>query len=331
MVDLRYHLITMQSKLTVENIIQNWPLELLNGHLHFTIALSGGVDSVVLLDIFSKISKIKPIRLSAIHVNHNISPNSSHWAEFCQNLCNKYNIKLETASIKVTKIGGEGLENSARKARYKEFYNLRSDVIILAHHKDDQIETMLSQIMRGSSITNCAGMLSISQKNNKIFWRPLLDIDKSEIVKYVEENSLTNIEDESNSDNQYLRNFIRNDIMPQLISYDKNIINKLSQLVNNFSESVKLHEDLARIDLNNLSENLTIDKSEFLKLAEHRQINLLNYLIKNNEIPLTSQKSLREFCRQLHSKQNPQITLKLSNTHKLVADKKYIQIQQSDS
>ena len=311
----------MQNNKLLNHIINSWPLEF-DGQLSFTIALSGGIDSIVLLDLFYKIRQIKPINLSAIHVNHNLSINSEYWANFCQEICNNYTIPLKIESVIINKIGGEGLENNARIARYNAFYNCPDDIIVLAHHKNDQIETMLSQIMRGSSINNCAGMLSLSNKKNKQFWRPLLDISKEEIQHYSITNNLLNIEDESNQDNQYLRNFIRNLIMPQLENFDKNITTKLSKLVKQFQDAAQLNSDLAEIDLAKCSlNNNTLLKAKFLLLPSYRQLNLLNHLIKINNLPLSSQKSLHEFCRQLTTKQNPLIQIKLTQNHHLIADK----------
>lgn len=324
MVNSPFHQTMKQAKLSiVDSILENWPFEL-NGQLSFTIALSGGIDSIVLLDIFHRISQRKAIKLQAIHVNHNISANAPHWAEFCKTICQNYGVPLDIYSTQVVKISGKGLENSARKARYHAFFENESDVIVLAHHQNDQIETMLSQIMRGSSIANCAGMMVVSKKKDKLFWRPLLELTKHEIQEYAVQNNLKNIEDESNQDNQYLRNFIRNDIMPRLEEHDPNISTKLIQFTHTLQSAALLMNDLAEIDLLKYSDNNKIHKHNFLELSTSRQLNLLNYFILQNNLPLVSQKQLSEFCRQLQSKQHPEITLNITKSSSLISSRSSI-------
>lgn len=291
------------NNLDINNILNKWPSDL-DGHLHYCIGLSGGIDSVVLLHLFSQIAKLKPIKLSAIHVNHGISPNADNWTKFCQELCQALNIPLQVATVKVEKIAGEGLENSARKLRYKQYEEHDSDVIMLAHHQDDQIETMLSQIMRGSNLHNSAGMLAISIKRNKRYWRPLLDISKQQIYSYAKEYQLSNIEDESNQDNHYLRNFIRNDILPQLEHYDVNVKQKLNQSIKEIQTAAALIDALAEIDLASCSENeISLNRNKFCLLPQLRQANVLNYWLKENNLPLPSSRKIIEFRRQINEAQ----------------------------
>jgi len=279
-------------------ILQKWPSEL-DGHLHYCIGLSGGIDSVVLFHILSKLAVIKSLTLSAIHVNHGISSNSNSWEEFCINLCNQKNIPLTVAKLAVKKVPGEGLENSARKLRYKEYEKIGLP-IILAHHQNDQIETMLSQLVRGSDLHNIAGMQPIINRQRQLFWRPLLQYSKQEILDYALRNQLSHIEDESNYDNHYLRNYLRNEIIPSLIKHDKNIITKLNSSLNSIQQNIQLIDEVAALDLNDCqNEKKYINLSKFKLLSERRQINLLAYYIKQSHLPLPSQKQLSEFNYQI--------------------------------
>lgn len=313
--------------LSINNILNNWPSQF-DGHLHYCVGLSGGIDSVVLLHLFAQIRLVKPIQLSAIHVNHNISSNAKYWAEFCSKLCQDLNIKFKLSEVSVTKIGGEGLENSARKLRYQEYKKTNADVIVLAHHQDDQIETMLSQIMRGSDLHNCAGMKHTSQKSSLNFWRPLLDMPKKHLLQYSISNNIQHIDDESNKDNKFLRNFIRNKIMPELNNFDNNINKKLIQSLENIQYHVDLTDEIAESDCNNCCNNETLDKIKFTLLSQNRQLNLLAYFIKLHNLPLPSNNRLIEFCRQVNTaKPNKLPNLILGITHKIVLEKSNIKIK----
>ena len=191
-----------------EHVLQNLP-----SFETIAIGLSGGVDSIVLLHILKTISTYKNFKLSAIHVNHGISFDAKNWELFCQEQCNLMDIQLNIYQSKVTKNGGDSLENNARIARYGYFLNNEAKVINLAHHKKDQIETVLSQILRGSDLHNIASMQHISRKQGKIFVRPLLDISRDDIENYAREFNLQYINDDSNQDTTYLRNFIRHRVL----------------------------------------------------------------------------------------------------------------------
>ncbi|MCE3269595.1 MAG: tilS, partial [Burkholderiales bacterium] len=185
------------------------------------IGLSGGIDSIVLLHILKHITP--QINLSAVHINHNISANAKMWSKFCQEFCYSLNIPLHVENVNFNRHGGESLENLARIARYKVLLQAPADIIALAHHQDDQVETTLSQLLRGSDLHNIAGMHMVSNKQDKILWRPLLDISKAQIEEYAVLFGLKYINDESNLDTRFLRNFIRHDVLPLLTSWDKHV------------------------------------------------------------------------------------------------------------
>ena len=308
-------------------LIRKWP-SVFDGHLHYTVGLSGGVDSVVLLFLMSELRRIKDFKLSAIHVNHGISGNSDSWEKFCQDLCDELNVSLNVARLKVIKAPGQGLENTARISRYKEYAKLKDSIIVLAHHQDDLIETMLSQIMRGSNIHNIAGMSEIMHKNNQTFWRPLLSFSKEDIVRFAKMQNLLHIEDESNHDNKFLRNFIRNRVIPEFKGFDFNIKRKLLNSLNSIQNSVALIDELASDDLTfclDTKESLLIEK--FRNLSVLRQRNLLASFIKLQKLPLPSQKELEEFRLQvLNAAPDRHPSLQLTNNKKVTRKQNQIKI-----
>jgi len=120
------------------------------------VGLSGGVDSVVLLDLLARLAPKGRFRLSAIHVNHQLSANAPRWARFCRALCRARGIPLRT--VKVTVPRGDSVEAAARAARHEVFHTLRADYVALAHNRDDQAETLLLQLLRGAGVKGLAAM-----------------------------------------------------------------------------------------------------------------------------------------------------------------------------
>ena len=291
----------------ITHIIQSWSSNI--GH-NITIGLSGGVDSVVLLHALHQITSSQSLQLTAIHVNHGISDNASSWASFCQELCSSLGIPLIIKHCKLVRSGGESLENIARRARYQEFFACGSDVIALAHHQDDQIETTLSQLFRGSDLHNIAAMHAITTKNNKLFWRPLLDISRKQIEDYAKKYNLKYITDESNADTTYLRNFIRHKVMPLLSDWDNQIKTKLLNFNRQLQDTLAITDEVAATDLNTcliknneipnlkLNEFDIIDLDKFKRFSSLRQLNLIAWFIKTQNLPLPTNRQLTEFVQQ---------------------------------
>ncbi len=303
----------------------------LKDHSNIVIGLSGGIDSVFLLYILAQIRLQIPITISAIHINHGISPNADNWEDFCKTICKNFDVPIQISKYTVTKKGGESLENNARIIRYHAFENIENKVLALAHHRDDQIETLLTQLFRGSDIHNLASMRAITKSknsaNNILYWRPLLDITKNEIKDIVNLHQLPHIEDESNTDVRYLRNFIRHNVLPMLTEWDNNISMKLSHLITNLQSTSKLLDDVAEDDFNYVKKqdhhSILVDK--FKTLSTERQINVLCYYIHSHGISLPSHSKIKEFVRQaITSKWDANPSLSLGQYHKIIKHKSVI-------
>jgi tRNA(Ile)-lysidine synthase len=172
------------------------------------VALSGGLDSVVLLHLLKD-------RASAIHVHHGLSPNAPAWAAFCRKLCKAWGVALAVRKVQVRK-AGKGLEAAAREARYQAFAKEKADVIALAHHLDDQAETVLMNLLRGAGVRGASGMQPLSSFEGKLLARPLLEVPRAAIAEYAQLHGLDWIEDESNADETLTRNFVRRRVGPLL-------------------------------------------------------------------------------------------------------------------
>jgi tRNA(Ile)-lysidine synthase len=179
--------------------------------------LSGGIDSVVLLHVLRELAPRFGYRLSAVHVHHGLSPNADDWRKFCSQLCLALGIPFKALKVKVRK-GKLGLEAAARGARRAALAKVNADAIALAHHLDDQAETVLFNLLRGTGLAGASGMPAVGALGRKRLLRPLLEVPRSAIRAYAAEHRLGWIEDESNADEGLARNFIRRRVGPLLAS-----------------------------------------------------------------------------------------------------------------
>ena len=183
------------------------------------VAVSGGVDSMVLLSCLVDLREYVNFYMEVIHINHNLrGTESNEDAKHVLNFCKNINVPCVIKSVDVIKNKNENkqtLEQSARDLRYKEIYNYQEsnkfDYIVIAHNSDDNAETVLMHICRGSGLKGASGI----KENDKIL-RPLLEYSKAEIIKYAKENNIKYREDSSNTDIKYVRNYIRHEILPRL-------------------------------------------------------------------------------------------------------------------
>ncbi len=177
--------------------------------------LSGGVDSVVLLHALHALQPRFGYQLSAIHVNHGLSPNADDWQKFCSALCLELGVPFKAVKVKVKK-QQHGIEAAAREARRAAFLKLDVHAIALAHHLDDQAETVLFNLLRGTGLAGASGMPARGRLGRKRLLRPLLGVPRRAIRAYASAQRLAWIEDESNADEALTRNFIRRRVGPLL-------------------------------------------------------------------------------------------------------------------
>jgi tRNA(Ile)-lysidine synthase len=179
------------------------------------VGLSGGVDSVVLLDLLCAAAPRHGFRVAAVHVHHGLSPHAGAWARFCRKLCRDRGVPLVVRRASVRK-KGRGLEAAAREARRDAFARHPAPVIALAHQLDDQAETVLMNLLRGAGARGASAMPVAGRLGGKTLLRPLLAVRRSAIEAYARARGLRWIEDESNRDAALTRNFIRLHVGPLL-------------------------------------------------------------------------------------------------------------------
>ena len=277
------------------------------------VAFSGGLDSCVLLHLLANLRKTLPFQLSAHHVNHGLSPNAESWANFCAEACAKLNIPFTLSNVKVEQNSGLGLEAAAREARYKALLGSDADFICLAHHQDDQAETLLLQLARGAGVKGLAGMGVI---NGKLL-RPLLDVPRRALEAYASTNNLTWIEDESNADTKFDRNFMRHEILPKLEVQYPAIRQTISRSAAHLAEASVLLDDLAELDAANaLQQNKQqLSLQTLTSISAARANNVVRWWLAQNQLAMPSTPVLQQIVQQLlGAKADAAIQVKVSDS-----------------
>jgi tRNA(Ile)-lysidine synthase len=176
---------------------------------------SGGMDSTVLLHVLQRLAPEFGYRLSAVHVHHGLSRHADAWRKSCAGFCRDLDVPFVSRRVKVVR-AGKGLEAAARTARRKVFDGLRVDAVAFGHQLDDQAETVLFNLLRGTGLAGASGMPAVGKLGARMLLRPLLAVPREAIGAYAKANRLPWIEDESNADEALARNFIRRRVGPLL-------------------------------------------------------------------------------------------------------------------
>jgi tRNA(Ile)-lysidine synthase len=255
------------------------------------VGLSGGRDSVALLHGLARLQKDG---LSALHIHHGISPNADRWAMFCENYARQLGVPFACAHVVVDRDSTDGLEAAARRARHQAFADSKADWIVLAHHRNDQAETLLFNLLRGAGIAGAAAM----RESNGRLLRPLLSVGRDEIECYARAQQLDWIEDESNAEIRHSRNFLRHRILVPLIQRFPAAARNLAGAAARFAEAQDLLDTLARQDLDGRTE-FPVPVAILQALDEPRARNALRYLLARHAVPIPSEARLREALRQM--------------------------------
>ena len=182
------------------------------------VAFSGGPDSTALLHALTQMPEARARGLRALHVDHGLHADSVEWAKRCADFCKSIDVPLTTLRVQVDHASGEGLEAAARRARYAAFAeNLDAgEWLVLGHHRDDQVETVLLKLLRGAGPEGLGGMRTLRPFAHGFLWRPLLEMPRESLRKYLSENGLPCIDDPANADPRFARNVLRREILPRM-------------------------------------------------------------------------------------------------------------------
>jgi tRNA(Ile)-lysidine synthase len=285
-----------------------------------TVALSGGVDSVVLLHLIHQLQKTHHFNLKASHVHHGLSKNADKWVKFCEKLCTKLSIPLDVNYVKLPQKKSLGVEGEARQLRYEKLLKSKTDLVVLAHHEDDQAETFLLQLIRGAGVKGLSSMAHFDATRR--LWRPLLNTSRIDIESYAKKHQLKWIEDESNQNIDFDRNFIRSKVLPMLKNRFNHIIKVISRSSSHLAEAQHLLDDLAQMDLKSNLKSIhykhKLKVKSLDKLSNARAKNVLRFWLEINNQMMPSKDLLDELLRQvLTAKKDAELKIELSKNHEI--------------
>lgn len=264
------------------------------------LGLSGGVDSVVLLHLLQYLSRRCSWRLRALHVHHGINPQADVWAVFCADLCALYGIPLQVEHVDIAPLRSLGIEAAARKLRHAALAQQQVDFVVLAHHLDDQAETLLLQLLRGAGVRGASAMPVIKHRAGApTLLRPLLNVPRSVLLEYAQQHNLQWVEDESNADDTYPRNFLRHRILPLLEQRFPAYRKTLLRSAQHFAEATELLDQLAQQDADDAISNNCLDIKQLRMLSIVRGKNLLRYFLTMQGATIPDSTRLQEMLRQL--------------------------------
>ncbi|QDF96035.1 tRNA lysidine(34) synthetase TilS [Azoarcus sp. DD4] len=267
---------------------------------HLCCALSGGVDSVVMFDLLAELRACFGYSLSAAHVHHGLSPNADDWADFCTGLCAARGVPVSVLRVDVPRDDDAGLEAAARRVRHAALRAQACDWLVFGHHQDDQAETLLFRLLRGTGLHGAAAMAAVEPPQAAVpgKLRPLLGLRRAEILRHARARGLCWVEDESNADCRFSRNALRHQVLPAIERSFGAAVPALARAAGHFREASDLLDVLAGIDEKECG-GAMLDRERLRALSPARIANLLRWQVRRLGAAMPSQARLGEALRQL--------------------------------
>ena len=268
----------------------------------YWVAYSGGCDSQVLLHSLASL-ELPHIKVKAIHVDHGLQSQSAAWGDQCQTWARDLGIECRVVKVDASAEKGESPEEAARRARYQALTEVMEtgDVLLTAHHCDDQAETVLLQMLRGSGALGLSAMAQTMPLAQGSLCRPLLEFRRADLEAYARQQGLSWIDDPSNEAVHFDRNYLRHEITPRLAQRWSSWQHVLRRAASHQADMQRLADDLAQIDYqSSLVEGSSLLRvGEVLRLPEYRQRNLLRYWIRKLNLPLPTSQQLEHILNDV--------------------------------
>lgn len=249
----------------------------------FCVAYSGGLDSTVLLHLLWRLQQQQPqLQVRAIHIHHGFSAYADTWVQHCTTTCAAWQLPLTVYRLHIPKDTGSSLEELARTARYQQLQQALAahECLVLAHHADDQAETLLLQLLRGAGLPGLAAMPAVKQVNGCTWVRPLLGYPREELEHYAVQHALQWIEDDSNTNLQFARNYLRHQVMPTLKSRWPAVATTLSRSAQHVAQAHQALQTQAAQDAQGVvGKARELSLSALLQLPLARQHAVVRYWI----------------------------------------------------
>jgi len=248
------------------------------------VALSGGPDSAAMVHALAALREAGRVRaFRAVHVDHGLHAESAIWARRCHELCESLRVPLQTLGIAVAMPPGDSLEAAARGARYAALAKLLQpgEWLLTAHHRDDQLETVLIQLLRGSGVAGLAGMPTRARFGPGWHGRPLLDVDRAELATYARQQGIEVVQDPSNADPRFDRGWLRTQVLPALFARWPAAAATVGRSARHLAQAARLLAALAEADAAAVLDEGRLAVEELRRLPRERQANLLRWWIRS--------------------------------------------------
>ncbi len=247
-----------------------------------TVALSGGLDSTALLHALASIAARELLALRALHVDHGLQPQSAEWAAACRAACQAAGIALEVIRLDLVPGRGESVEAVAREARYAALAARLSDGerLVTAHHRDDQLETVLIQLLRGAGVAGLAAMPARAPLGRGWQLRPLLGVDRSELAEYAAQTGLSWRDDPMNAAQRFDRAYLRERVLPAIRARWPAASATVARSAGHLAEASRLLAELAAGDAAAVLDDGRLTLSGLERLPRDRQVNLLRWWLR---------------------------------------------------
>ncbi|MGE6124842.1 tRNA lysidine(34) synthetase TilS [Aeromonas rivipollensis] len=246
------------------------------------VAFSGGLDSTVLLVLAARFAREQGLALRALHVHHGLSPHADDWVAHCEGVCQQLAVPLMVERVQLQRGNGDSLEAQAREARYQRLAAClgEGEWLLTAHHQDDQLETLLLALKRGAGLRGLAGMVPNQPFAGGRLLRPLLEVSRAELAALAETLPYGWVEDESNQDVSYDRNFLRQQLIPQLKARWPAMAQTAARSMALCAEQEALISELAEADWQRAGEGEALRIEALQPLSPVRRNNLLRHWIR---------------------------------------------------
>lgn len=273
------------------------------------VAYSGGLDSAVLLQLAHGYVQSHGLVLHAFHIHHGLSPNADAWSAHCEKQCARMGVHFSVRRVELIDRNKQGTEQAARISRYAALGELcrkqAIPVLLTAHHRDDQAETVLLQLLRGSGVAGLSGMEMLNTApglvgdDSLLIARPLLDISRHALEDYAAHHGIEHVDDESNSDPRYARNALRHKVMPVLECHFPGFQQRFARSAQHAQSAQRLLNELATQDLAACVDGESIRLSQLGQLTGERIDNVLRYWFASRGVRMPSTAWLSEMREQL--------------------------------
>jgi tRNA(Ile)-lysidine synthase len=264
------------------------------------VGLSGGLDSSVLLEVLARGRSSLPGEIRAVHINHGLQPAAADWQRHCEMQCMRLKVPLTAKTVQVDAQTGESLEAAARERRYAVFREILGpgEVMLLAHHEDDQLETFFLQALRGAGVRGLAAMPAMAPFAAGTLARPLLGYSRAELEVWAKQQGLEWVEDPSNRDTDYDRNYLRREVLPLVKRRWPAAGATVSRSARFAAEAEALLKELAVEDGDRYRVSLTLPVKAIMELSGARSRNLLRHWLRQQGLPLPPAHKLDEILSQ---------------------------------